>query len=389
MKRDTRIVHSGLHPEKQLGAVNPPVYHVSTVTYPTIAAMRAAGHDPFNGMRYGRYGTPTSQALEEAVCDLEGGYRSVSTASGLAAIAGALTALLKSGDHVLVADSCYGPTRRFCDEQLKRNGVASTYYDPSIGAGIADLFTPETRLVYVESPGSLTFEMQDVPAIAAVAHARGALVVMDNTWGTPLFFKPFEKGVDVSIQAATKFIVGHSDAMLGVITCGNHDLWHAVKTSLAMAGVCAGADEVYLGLRGLRTLGVRLQQHQASGIKLASWLQTRPEVVRVLHPALPGDPGHAIWKRDFTGAPGLFAFEVKPCPSSSVDAFLDSLEHFSLGYSWGGFESLIIPASPGITRTAKPWEAKGPIIRIHTGLEDPDDLIGDLVRGFEALRLNS
>jgi cystathionine beta-lyase len=388
MKRDTRIVHSGRHPEKQFGAVNPPVYHVSTVTYPTVEAMREAGRDPFNGMTYGRYGTPTSQALEEAVCALEGGYRSISTASGLAAIGGTLTALLKSGDHVLVADSCYGPTRRFCDDQLKRNGVSTSYYDPLIGDDITALIRPETKLIFVESPGSLTFEMQDIPAITAAAHARGALVAMDNTWATPLFFRPFEKGVDVSIHSATKFIVGHSDAMLGVITCARQELWHEIKSSITMAGVCAGADEVYLGLRGLRTLGVRLRQHQESGLKLATWLQTRPEVTRVLYPALPDDPGHAIWKRDFTGAPGLFSFELKPCPPTSVDAFLNAFEHFSLGYSWGGYESLIIPASPGIHRTANAWDAKGPIIRIHTGLEDPDDLIGDLAKGLEALRLN-
>ena len=389
MKRDTRIVHAGRHPEQQHGAVNPPIYHVSTVTYPTIGEMREANQQPFDAMTYGRFGTPTSFALEEAVCALEGGYRSISTASGLAAIAGTLTALLKSGDHLLMTDTCYGPARRFCDGQLERNGVETTYYDPLIGSGISALIRPETRLIYVESPGSLTFEIQDIPAIAAAAHARGALVAMDNTWATPLFFKPFEKGVDVSIHSATKFIVGHSDAMLGVITCATKELWHEIKSSLAMAGVCAGAEEVYLGLRGLRTLGVRLKQHHEAGLKLATWLQTRPEVVRVLHPALPSDPGHALWKRDFTGACGLFAFELKPVSPESTDGFLDALEHFSLGYSWGGFESLIIPASPGIHRTATRWQAAGPIIRIHTGLEDPDDLIADLAQGLETLRLNT
>jgi len=219
MKRDTKIVHSGRDPKKHFGAVNPPVYHVSTVVHPSVAAMREAGKAPYDGMNYGRFGTPTSQALEEAVCALEGGYRTVSTASGLAAIAGMLTAMLKAGDHVLMVDTAYGPTRRFCDHQLVRNGVSTTYYDPVIGAGIAALIKPETKLIYVESPGSLTFEMQDIPTIAGVAHARGIPVAMDNTWGTPLFFKPFEKGVDISIQSATKFIVGHSDAMLGAITC--------------------------------------------------------------------------------------------------------------------------------------------------------------------------
>jgi len=387
MKRDTRIVHAGSHPDKQFGAVNPPVYHVSTVTYPSVAALREAGKTPFDGMRYGRFGTPTSFALEEAVCTLEGGYRSISTASGLAAITGTLAALLKSGDHALMVDSCYHPTRRFCDELLKRYGIETTFYDPLIGSGIAALIRPETRLVFVESPGSLTFEVQDIPAIAQAAHARGALVAMDNTWATPLFFRPFDKGVDVSIQAATKFIVGHSDAMLGVITCATEEIWHAIKSSVALSGVCAGSEEAYLGLRGLRTLGARLKQHQESGLKLARWLRAHPKVARVLHPALPEDPGYALWKRDFSGACGLFGFELGPCPAEQVDAFLDALEHFSLGYSWGGFESLIIPTSTGIVRTATEWHTAGPMLRIHTGLEDPDDLIADLQCALDSLEV--
>ncbi|HEY1722941.1 MAG TPA: cystathionine beta-lyase [Magnetospirillaceae bacterium] len=386
-RRDTKIVHAGSHPEQQHGAVSPPVYHVSTVTYPSVAAMREAGKDQFNGMRYGRFGTPTSFALEEAVCALEGGYRTISTASGLAAITGTLTALLKTGDHILMVDTCYFPTRRFCSEHLNHLGIETTFYDPLIGAGIAALIRPNTKIVYVESPGSLTFEMQDIPAIAEVAHKHGGIVIADNTWATPIFFRPFEKGIDISIQAATKFIVGHSDAMLGTITCATKELWQTVKSFVALSGVCAGAEEAYLGLRGLRTLGARLRQHQESGLKLATWLQQRPEVARVLHPALPGDPNHAIWKRDFSGACGLFAVEFKPCPQSAVDAMLDALEHFSLGYSWGGFESLIIPASSGITRSATTWTAPGPMVRIHTGLEDVDDLIGDLAQGFNNLKL--
>lgn len=385
MKKDTKIVHAGRHPEQYLGAVNPPVYRVSTVTYPSVAAMTEAERKPYDGMRYGRYGTPTSFALEEAIAALEGGYRSIATASGLAAITGALTALLKAGDHVLMVDTVYFPTRRFCQEHLKRCGVETTFYDPLIGAGIAALMRPETRVVFVEAPGSLTFEMQDIPVIAAAAHAGGAIVVMDNTWATPLFFQPFDKGVDISLQAATKFIVGHSDAMLGLITCATEDLWHTVKSSVAQSGVCAGSEEVFLGLRGLRTLSVRLRQHQASGLVLASWLAERPEVRRVMHPALPNDPGHALWKRDFTGACGLFGFELTPCSETAVAAFIDGLQHFGLGYSWGGFESLIIPTSGGIKRTARPWLAEGPTLRIHTGLEDPSDLIEDLTLGFARL----
>jgi cystathionine beta-lyase len=385
MKKDTTIVHAGRHPEQYLGAVNPPVYRVSTVTYPTVAAMKAGERKPYDGLRYGRYGTPTSFALEEAVAALEGGYRTISTASGLAAITGTLTALLKSGDHVLMVDSVYFPTRRFCQEQLKRWGIETTFYDPLLGADIASLIRPETRVVFVESPGSLTFEIQDIPAIAAVAHANNAIVVMDNTWATPLYFQPFEKGVDISLQAGTKFIVGHSDAMLGLITCATEELWHIVKSSVAQNGICAGSEEVFLGLRGLRTLSVRLRQHQEAGLLLASWLAQRPEVRRVLHPALPEDPGHALWKRDFTGACGLFGFELKPCSEAAVATFLDGLQHFGLGYSWGGFESLIIPTTGSIQRTARPWLAEGPTLRIHTGLEDPSDLIADLALGFERL----
>jgi len=385
MKNHTRIVHAGSHPEEHQGAVNPPVYHVSTVTYPTVQAMHEAERHPYDGMRYGRFGTPTSFAFEEAVCALEGGYRSISTASGLAAITATLAALLSAGDHLLMVDSTYGPSRRFCDQHLARWGVTTTYYDPKIGGGIAALIRPETKLVYVEAPGSHTFEMQDIPAIAAAAHAAGALVVMDNTWATPLFFPALSKGVDVSIHAATKFIVGHSDAMLGVITCADERLWKKIKMAVTASGSCAGADEVYLGLRGLRTLGVRLRQHQESGLRLAQWLEGRPEVTRVLHPALPSDPGHALWKRDFSGACGLFALELAPCSEAAVAAMLDGLSYFALGYSWGGFESLILPSDREIVRTAMPWKTAGKMLRIHTGLEDPDDLIADLEAGLARL----
>lgn len=382
MKTDTKIVHAGRHPEDYNGAVNPPVYHVSTVTYPTVAALKAGEKTRYDKMRYGRFGTPTSFAFEEAVCALEGGYRSVSTSSGLAAITGALTALLKSGDHLLMVDTAYHPTRHFCDHQLTRWGISTTYYDPTIGGDIASLIRPETTVVFVESPGSLTFEVQDIPAIAAAAHDAGALVVMDNTWATPLYFNALAKGVDVSIHSATKFIVGHSDAMLGVITTAREDLWRTIKDSIATAGVCAGAEEVYLGLRGLRTLGVRLRQHQENGLALASWLRDRPEVVRVMHPALPSDPFHDLWKRDFTGACGLFGFELQPCAPEAVAALIDGLEHFGLGYSWGGYESLILPTTGTVHRTATRWDAKGPTLRIHTGLEEVSDLMADLDAGF-------
>ncbi len=385
MKPDTLIAHAGRHPEDHHGAVNPPVYRVSTVLHPTVADLEESGRLRFDKMTYGRYGTPTTFALEEAVAALEGGHRAIATSSGLAAIAGALCAFVKAGDHILVTDSAYFPTRRFCDTVLKGFGVETTYYDPLIGSGIASLMRPDTRVVLLESPGSLTFEVQDVPAIAAAAHAGGAVAIMDNTWGTPLFFKPFEKGIDVSLQAATKYIVGHSDAMLGIVTTTKEHFLR-VKTSISTFGYSAGSEEVYLALRGLRTLAVRLRQHQETGILLANWLRTRAEVARVMHPALHDDPGHPLWFRDFDGACGLFGVCLKPCPKEAVDAFLNSLTLFGMGYSWGGFESLIVPTSDAIERTASPWAPPGPTLRIHAGLETPDDLIADLERGFAALR---
>ncbi|MBW7849085.1 MAG: cystathionine beta-lyase [Rhodospirillales bacterium] len=385
MKKDTLIVHAGRHPEDQHGAVNPPVYHVSTVTYPTVAALEAGAKKPFEGVRYGRYGTPTTFALEEAVAALEGGWRSIATSSGLGAIAGALVAYLKAGDHLLMVDTVYHPTRKFCDGMLARFGVETTYYDPRIGVGIDGLMRPNTRVVFCEAPGSLTFEMQDIPAIAQVARERGVVTMMDNTWGTPLFFKPFAHGVDVSIQAATKYIVGHADAMLGLITT-TEEHWANVKAAVAAFGYSAGSEECYLGHRGLRTLSVRLRQHQETGLRLAEWLAARPEVAAVMHPALPDDPGHALWKRDFEGACGLFGVTLKPTSKAAVDAFLDGLEYFALGYSWGGYESLIIPTSGQVVRTATRWEPAGPTLRIHAGLEDIEDLKADLEEGFARLR---
>lgn len=383
-KPDTRIVHAGRDPDANFGVVNPPVYHASTVLYRSVAEMENNRKERYEKVYYGRFGTPTSFALESAVAELEGGARGVVASSGLGAIATALSAFLRAGDHLLMVDSVYGPTRLYCDNVLARFGVTTTYYDPGIGAGIADLIRPETRVVFTESPGSLTFEIQDVPAIAAAAHAAGAVVLMDNTWGTPLFFRAFDHGVDVSIHAATKYIVGHSDAMLGVIVT-TAETFLPVKDMAVANGQCAGPDDVYLGLRGLRTLGARLRQHQDAGLKVAEWLRARPEVARVLHPALPDDPGHALWRRDFTGACGLFGVVLKPAAKAAVDAMLDGMKLFRMGYSWGGYESLIIPANPGALRTATTWQAEGPLLRLHVGLEDVDDLIADLAAGLERL----
>jgi cysteine-S-conjugate beta-lyase len=385
MKKDTDVTKVGRNPAKQSGAVNPPVVRASTIIFPTVADMDKAKAKPFDSVYYGRVGTPTTFAFEEAVAKLEGGYRSVACASGLAAINVALTAFLSAGDHLLVTDSAYDPIRRNCDVWLKRMGVETTYYDPRIGAAIKDLIRPNTRAVLVESPGSLTFEVQDIPAIVEAAHAKGAVVIMDNTWATPLYFQPFSHGVDVSIQAATKYIVGHSDAMLGVVTT-TEKTFLPVRRQASILGACASPDDCSLGSRGLRTLAVRLARHQETALKLAHWLKGRPEVARVIHPALEGSTDHSLWKRDFLGSSGLFSLILKPCSKQAEATLLDHMELFVMGFSWGGYESLILPADPSPHRSAVPWKAEGPLIRIHAGLEDADDLIADLEAGLERLK---
>ncbi len=386
LRDDTLMTHAGNRPADNRGVLNPPVYHASTILFPTVAALEdSVRHLNEPGrVHYGRYGTPTTFAFEEAVARLEGADQAVALPSGLAAITVALTSFLGNGDHLLMVDTVYGPGRKFCSAHLARFGVETTYYDPLIGAGIAELIRPNTRVVYLESPGSLTFEVQDVPAIAAAAHAAGALVVMDNTWATPLFFKPFRHGVDISVHAATKYIVGHSDAMLGVVLTRD-ELFATIKATAHGFGHAAAPDDCYLALRGLRTLGVRLRRHQETGLLLARWLAARPEVARVLHPALPDDPGHALWRRDFTGASGLFGVVLKPVGQAALAAMLDGLTLFGMGFSWGGYESLVLPARPQTTRSATSWPDSGPVLRIHAGLEDPVDLIADLERGFERL----
>jgi cystathionine beta-lyase len=378
----TRLVTGGRDPFAYHGFINPPVHHASTVVYPTVADF-LAHRGPY---QYGRRGTPTTEALTNALAELEGPSCAgvALLPSGLAAASVALLSVLRAGDHVLVTDSVYLPTRTFCDGVLARCGITASYYDPLIGGRIAQLLTPNTRAIYLESPGSLSFEIQDVPAIAAAAHARGAVVLMDNTWASPLYFRALEKGVDLSIQSGTKYIGGHSDVMLGTISA-NQACWRSLHDTVFTMGLCVGPDDVYLGLRGLRTMGVRLAQHYASGLKVAHWFAARPEVARVLHPALEDDPGHAIWRRDYSGACGLFSVVLKPAPPSAVHAFIDALTLFGIGASWGGFESLIIPFDCAPLRTATRWAAEGPTIRFHIGLEDVDDLISDLERGFAAL----
>jgi cysteine-S-conjugate beta-lyase len=376
----TEVILAGRDPFEQHGFVNTPIYRGSTVLSRTVA--------DFTGKKgryvYGRRGTPTTEALANAITALEGGAGTALTSSGLSAITTALMAVSRSGDHVLVADTVYGPTRHFCDTILSGYGVEVSYFDPLAGAAIEDRFQANTRAVFLESPGSLSFEMQDVPAIADIAHKRDAAVLMDNTWATPVYFRPHDFGVDLSIQAGTKYLGGHADANLGTISA-TAQYWPKVKETAGTLGLNPGPEDVFLMLRGLRTLAVRLDRHMESGLKVAQWLKQRPEVAHVLHPALPSHPQHAIWKRDFKGACGLFSIVLKPHPQAAVNTFIESLELFGIGASWGGYESLVIPFDCTKIRTATEWNPGGPTVRLHIGLEDPDDLIDDLKRGLETL----
>jgi cystathionine beta-lyase len=383
MERETRLVHAGRNPEGHEGAVSPPIYRASTILYPTMAAYEARDARKYTTYGYGIHGTPTTLALADALAELSDGARTAILSSGLSAVTQTLTAFLRHGDHLLAADSVYGPTRVFCTEVLARFGVDVTFYDPVAGASIAGLLRPTTRVVYLESPGSQTFEVQDVPAIAAAVHARGALVILDNTWATPLHFRAFEHGVDVEIQALTKFIAGHSDLLLGAVTTRTEELYRVVRDGASTFGDCPAPDLCYEALRGLRTLGVRLRHHETAALRVAEWLARRPEVARVLHPALPGDPGHAIWKRDFRGASSLFGVLLRTSSERAVTAMIDGLRLFKIGASFGGFESLIVPVRP--VRTARPWREAGFLLRLHVGLEAVEDLIGDLEAGLARL----
>ncbi|KQP30099.1 cystathionine beta-lyase [Methylobacterium sp. Leaf102] len=377
----TRLVHAGRDPSVQHGFVNTPIYRGSTVLFPT--------YDDLKHRRgrfdYGTSGTPTTESLTRAWSELAGAAGTVLTPSGLAALTVALMAVVSAGDHLLVSDSAYRPTRIFCDGVLKRFGVEVEYYDPLVGAGIGALMRDTTKAVLVEAPGSQSFEMQDVPAISEVVHARGAAVIMDNTWATPLLFPPHARGVDIAVEAGTKYLSGGSDLLLG-LTSANQKYWPALHRTFEHFAMCAGPEDVFLALRGLRTMALRLREHGAQGLAMARWLQARPEVARVLHPALPEDPGHAIWRRDFSGASGLFGVILRPAPERAVAALLDGLELFGMGFSWGGFESLVIPFDCRTYRTATTWAPEGPGLRFHIGLEDVADLQADLDAGFARLR---
>jgi len=377
---ETRVTTLGRDPHDNYGVVNPPVYHASTILYPTYEALKA--HD-YPLTPYGRMGTAGTLALEEAIRELEGADGCRLCPSGQSAIATALLSVLSPGDHLLLVDSVYAPVRMFADTTLKRMGIDITYFDPTIGAAIDKLMTDKTAAVFAESPGSLTFEVMDMPAIVEVAHTRGALVLFDNTWGTPLHFKAFDFGIDVSIHALTKYVGGHADVMMGAINYTNAVAPRIEKTYRSM-GLCVGPDDAYLASRGLRTMAVRLKQHEASALQISEWLADRDEIARVLNPAMPGAPGHELWQRDFAGGNGLFGVEFKPAPETKLAAFCNALDIFAMGFSWGGYESLIVPAYLSTARVATKDLPQGPLFRLHVGLEAPEDLIADLEQGFAA-----
>jgi cystathionine beta-lyase len=377
---NTRLAHGGNDPRDYFGFVNPPVVHASTVLYPDARTLAARNQK----YTYGTRGTPTTDALAGAIDALEGSAGTIVVPSGLAAVTIPLLGFLSSGDHVLITDSVYFPTRHFADTMLRRLGVEVDYYDPLAGAGIAALLRPNTRVVFTESPGSNTFEMQDVPAIAKAAKAHGAVVMMDNTWATPLYFRPLEHGVDISIHAATKYPAGHSDVLAGTVSA-NEACWPRLSEAFLTLGCCSGPDDVYQVLRGLRTMGVRLAHHQKSALEIAQWLEGQPGVAQVLHPALPSHPGHALWKRDFDGASGVFSVVLDGGGTQAAHAFLDALRIFGLGYSWGGFESLAVPVNLA-DRTIAKGPYGGPPIRLQIGLEDVADLKADLTRGLAAAK---
>jgi cystathionine beta-lyase len=385
MKLSTRLAQAGRRAAAQPGTVNLPVARASTVTFDSLAAMREAqrrfdADEPVP--TYGIANMPLRVAFEEMMVAIEGGHRAATFPTGLAAVAGAVMACVRAGDHILVTDSAYGPTRRFCGKTLQAMGVECTFYDPLVGGGVASLMRPNTRAVYTESPGSLTFEVQDVPAIARVAHERGAAVIHDNTWATGLFFDSFAHGADLVVQAATKYPAGHSDLLLGAVVA-NDAWWPRLRDSARDHGQNAGPDDLFLALRGMRTLELRLARHQASALEVARALRSHKAVRRVLHPALEDDPGHALWRRDFTGSSGLFAIEIA-APDEAVAAFVDRLEYFALGYSWGGYESLVAPVHLRAARSVRAWKG-GPLVRLQVGLEDPADLLADLQRALDAL----
>jgi cystathionine beta-lyase len=377
----SRLVHLARDSEVSQGFISVPAFRGSTVLYPDMATLKSRKQR----YTYGTHGTPTTDALTEAWTDLAGAAGTVLVPSGLSAITMALMTALGAGDHLLMTDAAYFPARNFADNALNRMGVETTYYDPAIGAGVTELLRPNTKAVFTEAPGSQTLDMQDIPAISAAAHARGVCVIMDNTWATPLFYSPHTHGVDLAVEAGTKYLSGHSDLLLGLVSA-NAEWLPRLRKYVDLFAIPPGPDDVFLALRGLRTMELRLREAERQALALAHWLQARPEVLRVIHPALPDDPGHAIWRRDFTGSSGLFTVVLRPAPEAAVAAMIDGLELFGIGYSWGGFESLVIPFDCTAYRTATRWAPGGPTLRFHVGFEDLEDLKEDLDRGFARLR---
>ncbi len=382
---DTTLSRAGTNSEENFGILNPPVYRASTIHFPTIEAFDKRFENRFDEVVYGSYGTPTTKALEFAVAELERASRALVLPSGTAAITLSFMATVEAGDHIMVTDSAYKSTRTLCETLLRRLGVETTYFRPDAGAEIESAMRPETKLVFLESPGSYTFEIQDIPAITAVCRRRGILTAIDNTWASPLYFKPLEHGVDISTQAATKYLCGHSDVMLGTIAVNDEELFRTLKDTATQFGNSVSPADCYLALRGMRTMGVRLRQHQETATRLVEWLAGRDEVADVLYPAWPEDPGHEIWKRDFHGASGLFGFVLKSASKEAVAALVEGMKYFRIGASWGGYESLMIPAYPVRSFAAPPWEERGPLLRVHAGLEDARDLVADLEAGFARL----
>jgi cystathionine beta-lyase len=380
-KPGTLITHAGSNPKEFHGVVNTPVHRASTIVFSTYAEFENMSKAPFS---YGRAGTPTSAAFEQAVAELEGAAGSVSACSGLSAITIALMAFSKAGAHVLIADNVYGPSRKFCREILTRYGVEVEFYPPLIGAGIEKLFKKNTTALFLEAPGSLTFEICDIGALVKAAKAKKITTIMDNSWATPLLFKPLDNGIDVSVMSATKYISGHSDVMLGVVS-GTAEAYPLLKKTALKLGICAGSEELYLGLRGLRTLEVRLKEHQARALEMALWLEKQPAVKRVLHPALPSCPGHENWKKYFTGSSGTFGIILKESDREKIAKMLDGFVLFHMGASWGGYESLCFPVQPHADRTADPCKEDGFFLRLHIGFEDIDDLKAELAEGFKRL----
>ena len=385
MFEDTKLSKAGTSNENNFGIMNPPIYRASTIHFPSIQSFNTRFDRRFDEVVYGSYGTPTTKALETAISELENATRSIAVTSGTAAITLTFMACLKPGDHILVTDNAYKSTRTLCETLMSKLDINTSYFPPDVGSKIGSYLRPETKLVFLESPGSFTFEMHDIPAITAVCRKRNVLTAIDNTWASPLYFKPLDYGVDISTQAATKYLCGHSDVMMGSISTNNESIFKSIKDISIQFGNNVSPSDCYLALRGIRTMGVRLRQHQKTALILAEWLANRPEVNNILYPAWPEDKGYKLWKRDFAGASGLFGVVLNQVQKEAVAALAEGMSHFKIGASWGGFESLLIPTYPIRSFANPPWQERGPLLRLHAGLEDPRDLIKDLDSGFSRM----